>query len=316
MKSSISTPPISFYCPDLRTNRISGNNVAACDVQSDSPFVRQIFRGDYRQLWVVEHSSSSFLRLLYIDTSSTSRRVEAPFKRIRKINLRFRIPYYTQWGENLVVCGSDPAVGGWDVNKAVRMVPYHQGDILYWHATLTVAHDFSCNYNYFLVDEQRNVLKQESGKRQTFTLPQSLPDGASVDVYDLWLDGSAPSSLLSKSAFQKAIFHQDENKENHDDLKATIQQDDFLVETFNMQDSVLVRFMLCCPKMESGKIAFLTGSASALGNWNFKESVRLSYCADAYWKADCIIKKDEFPIRYPFITSSSFFPSLKKLLLY
>lgn len=226
--------------------------------------------------------------------------IEAPFKRIRKINLRFRIPYYTQWGENLAVCGSDPAVGGWDVNKAVRMVPYHQGDIIYWHATLTVAHDFSWDYNYFVVDDQRSVLKRESSKRQTLALPQSLPDGASVDVYDLWLDGSAPASLLSKSAFQKAIFDQDENKEKLEDFKATIQQDDVHVETFNMQDSILVRFILCCPKMGSGKIAFLTGSASALGNWNFKESVRLSFCADTYWQADCIIRNDEFPIRYKY----------------
>ncbi|KAH9299660.1 hypothetical protein KI387_031342, partial [Taxus chinensis] len=240
-----------------------------------------------------------------------STRIELPFKRIRKINIRFRIPYYTQWGENLAVCGSDPGVGCWDPNKALRMVAYHEGDILFWHATLTVADDFSCDYNYCLVDDQRNIIKWESGQRRSFTLLQGLPDGASVDVYDLWRDGSAPESLLSKSAFRNAIFCQDENEENLEDFKATIHQDHFPADTFNMQDSVLVRFRVSCPKMESGKIAYLTGSASALGNWNSKEAVKLYYGEDSYWQTDCTIRKDEFPIRYPFISSNSFFPGLR-----
>uniref|UniRef100_A0A0D6QV62 4-alpha-glucanotransferase n=1 Tax=Araucaria cunninghamii TaxID=56994 RepID=A0A0D6QV62_ARACU len=226
--------------------------------------------------------------------------VELPFKRIRKISLRFRLPYYTQWGENLAVCGSDPGLGAWDVKKALRLVPHHHGDVLFWHGTLTVAEDFSCEYNYCVVDDQRNVLKWESGKRRSFSLPEGIPDGGAVDIYDLWRDGSAPESLLSRSAFRKAIFCQDQNEVNIEDFKANINQDHFPRENFNMQDSVLVRFRICCPQMENGKFVCLTGSASALGNWNFKESVRLSHCGDASLQAYCIIRTDEFPIRYKY----------------
>eukprot|EP01018_Ginkgo_biloba_P034974 Gb_33253 [translate_table: standard] len=229
-----------------------------------------------------------------------SKGFELPFKRLRKISVRFRLPYYTQWGQNLIVCGSDPVMGSWKVKQAVQMMPHHQGDDLIWHATVSVPDNFRCEYNYCLVDDKRNLLKWESGKRRTFVLPDGLPDGASVDVYDLWRDGSAPESLLSRSAFRNAIFHQDDNENNLEDIKATNGQDHFPAETFNVQDSVFVRFRISCPRMEIGKTVYLTGSSSALGKWELKEAIKLFYCGDAYWQVDCKVRKDEFPIKYKY----------------
>jgi len=226
----------------------------------------------------------------------------SPFTRIRKVTLSFRLPYLTQWGQNLMVCGSDPALGAWKTKQGLRMTPRLQAaDVLFWHATLTVPHDFSCNYSYYVVDDQKNVLRLESGKRHAFVLPHGLPDAASVEIYDLWQDGSAPESLLSRSAFQKAIFHQDENEKNFEDTKTNIEEDHLSAENFNVQDSVVVRFRICCPRLERGKTAYLTGSASALGNWELKEAVRLSYFGDAHWQVDCTIRRDEFPIRYKYV---------------
>ncbi|MDA9081081.1 hypothetical protein N9M16_06640 [Candidatus Dependentiae bacterium] len=38
-----------------------------------------------------------------------------------KITVGFRIKYWTEWGQNLVVCGNDPRLGSWDVRKGVFM---------------------------------------------------------------------------------------------------------------------------------------------------------------------------------------------------
>jgi hypothetical protein len=111
----------------------------------------------------------------------------SPFTRIRKVTLSFRLPYFTQWGQNLMVCGSDPALGAWKTKQGLRMSPRLQAaDALVWHATLTVPHDFSCDYSYYLVDDQQNVLRSETGKRHAFALPHGLPDEAAVEIYDLW----------------------------------------------------------------------------------------------------------------------------------
>jgi len=37
------------------------------------------------------------------------------------VTLRFRVKYWTVWGQNLVLCGSDPRLGAWDVRKGVFM---------------------------------------------------------------------------------------------------------------------------------------------------------------------------------------------------
>ena len=40
---------------------------------------------------------------------------------IPKTTVGFRIKYWTEWGQNLVVCGNDPRLGSWDVRKGVFM---------------------------------------------------------------------------------------------------------------------------------------------------------------------------------------------------
>ena len=67
------------------------------------------------------------------------------------------------------------------------MTPCLKGDDnLVWHATFTVPHGFSSDYRYYLVDDQWNVLRSETGKQHAFALPHGLPDGASVEIYELW----------------------------------------------------------------------------------------------------------------------------------
>lgn len=36
-------------------------------------------------------------------------------------SIEFRVKYWTTWGQNLVVVGPDPRLGGWDVKKGVFM---------------------------------------------------------------------------------------------------------------------------------------------------------------------------------------------------
>jgi len=35
--------------------------------------------------------------------------------------VQFRVRYWTEWGQNLVICGADPRLGGWDPRKGVWM---------------------------------------------------------------------------------------------------------------------------------------------------------------------------------------------------
>eukprot|EP00252_Welwitschia_mirabilis_P024591 TRINITY_DN7346_c0_g1_i1.p1 TRINITY_DN7346_c0_g1~~TRINITY_DN7346_c0_g1_i1.p1 ORF type:complete len:954 (-),score=162.82 TRINITY_DN7346_c0_g1_i1:275-3136(-) len=218
------------------------------------------------------------------------------FERIRKINLRFRLPYYTQWGQNLLLCGTDPALGASNVNKGLRMIPYHEKDTLFWHVTISVPHDFKSEYSYYVVDDHRNVLRRETGKRHSISLPNGLSDKANVEIYDLWQDASAPESLLSRGAFRRAIFRQDEIQDKFENIETHNGDCKFKAA----QDVVIVCFRIFFPCRMVGQRPFITGSASAVGNWDLGKAVRLSYLGDACWKAECPIGKEEFPIKYKY----------------
>jgi hypothetical protein len=38
-----------------------------------------------------------------------------------QMSVQFRVKYWTEWGQNLVVCGPDARLGAWDVRKGVWM---------------------------------------------------------------------------------------------------------------------------------------------------------------------------------------------------
>lgn len=48
------------------------------------------------------------------------------------VTLRFRVPFQTRWGENLVLCGDDDRLGAWEPARGIWMQCFHAGDLLLW----------------------------------------------------------------------------------------------------------------------------------------------------------------------------------------
>lgn len=107
-------------------------------------------------------------------------------KGTKSVKLSFRIPYNTQWGQSLVVCGSESALGSWNVKRGLALSPQHQGDELIWGGSMAVPAGFESEYSYHVVDDDRNVLRWEAGKKRKLVLPDGLKDGEVVELHDLW----------------------------------------------------------------------------------------------------------------------------------
>lgn len=43
----------------------------------------------------------------------------------------------------------------------------------------------------------------------------------------------------------------------------------------------------------------MIGSPSKLGQWKTEGALKLSYAGESVWVAESVIKKDEFPVKYP-----------------
>lgn len=107
-------------------------------------------------------------------------------KSLSSVTLVFRLPYYTQWGQSLLVCGSEPVLGSWNVKQGLALGPSHEGDELIWCGKVAVSVGFRCEYSYYVVDDGRNVLRSEAGKKRRLTLPDGVREGAVVEIRDLW----------------------------------------------------------------------------------------------------------------------------------
>ncbi|KAJ4828347.1 4-alpha-glucanotransferase dpe2 [Turnera subulata] len=212
----------------------------------------------------------------------------------KSVNVSFRIPYYTHWGQSLLVCGSAPSLGSWDVKKGLLLSPSHHGDELIWSGAVAVpGPEFRAEYNYYVVDDDRNVLRWEMGKKRVLFLPQGITGGGcAVELRDLWQAGG--DGIPFRSAFKDVIF----KKNSALDVERPLGVVNKLVGDDG--DTVLVHFRICCPNVEEDTSVYVIGSSEKLGRWKVEGGLKLSYAGDSVWQADFVAPKADFPVRYPF----------------
>ncbi|KAL7588975.1 hypothetical protein Lser_V15G38764 [Lactuca serriola] len=212
-------------------------------------------------------------------------------KPLASVNVRFRIPYYTQWGQSLVVCGSEPVLGSGNVKKGLLLTPFHEGDALIWGGSLSVPAGFQSEYNYYVVDDERNVLRWEAGNKRKLLLPDGVENGKAVELHDLWQNGS--DSLPSKSAFKNVIFRTSSKLAIEKPL-GTIKN------KLDQEDLVIVQFKICCPNIAEGTSVYVIGSFVELGKWKVNDGLKLNYVGESIWEGDCVIPKGAFPLKYKY----------------
>ncbi|XP_024016763.1 4-alpha-glucanotransferase DPE2 isoform X2 [Eutrema salsugineum] len=205
------------------------------------------------------------------------------------VNLSFSIPYFTHWGQSLLVCGSAPGLGSGNVKKGLLLKPSQQEDQLIWSGCVSVPPGFSCDYCYYVVDDLKNVLRSEFGMKRKLLVPETFTGGESVQLRDLWQ--SADQSLPFRSAFKDVIFRNTREVEIERPLGVFENKSD-------QDDSVVVQFKICCSDVREGTSVYVLGTPAKLGKWKVENGFRLNYVGDSMWEADCLIPKADFPIKY------------------
>jgi len=102
------------------------------------------------------------------------------------VTLLFKLPYYTQWGQSLLIAGSEPALGSWNVKQGLSLSPVHQDNELIWCGKVSVAAAFTCEYKYYVVDDNKNVLRWEAGENRKLVLPDGVQEGDIIEIRDWW----------------------------------------------------------------------------------------------------------------------------------
>ncbi|XP_075638330.1 4-alpha-glucanotransferase DPE2 [Castanea sativa] len=212
-------------------------------------------------------------------------------KSLKSVNVCFRLPYFTQWGQSILVCGSEPVLGSWNVKKGLLLSPIHEGDELIWSGSVAVPSGFNCEYSYYVVDGDKNVLRCEMGRKRKLLLADGIQDGEVVEFHDLWQIGS--DDLPFRSAFKNVIFNRSWTLNVETPLGVIQNKLDEEAET------VLVQFKICCPNIEEDTSVYVIGSHINLGKWKVQDGLKLSYAGDSIWQGDCVLRKVDLPIKYP-----------------
>lgn len=207
----------------------------------------------------------------------------------KSVTVSFRIPYFTQWGHQLLVSGSEPVLGSWNVKKGLLLKPYHRDGELIWSGSIPVPVGFECEYSYYVVDDERNVLRWEVGKRRKLLLPDGVQNGHLVELHDLWKTGS--DSLPFRSAFKDVIFRRSWSLDVEKPHGVS-------TDNLDQEDSVVVQFKICCPNVEQDTSIYVFGSSLKLGQWKTHGGLQLNYAGESIWKADIVMQKDDFPVKY------------------
>lgn len=211
-------------------------------------------------------------------------------KSLNTVTLLFKLPYYTQWGQSLLITGSEPALGSWNVKQGLSLSPVHQDNELIWCGKVSVAAAFTCKYKYYVVDDNKNVLRWEAGENRKLVLPSGVQEGDIIEIRDWWQDAS--EALFLRSAFKNVVFNATEGVKKES-------QSASLNKSLDPED-IVVQFVISCPRLESGSTVVVTGSNPQLGRWQAQDGLKLSYVGDSLWKAICVLRKSEFPVKYKY----------------
>ncbi|KAG0604636.1 hypothetical protein M758_10G186000 [Ceratodon purpureus] len=220
-------------------------------------------------------------------------------RRFKRVNVRFKLPYMTHWGQTLMIVGSDALLGAGVVEKGQSMTPHQEGDVLVWQVSISVPEHFETEYNYVVVDDRFHVLRHESGAQRVLKFPDGLPNGATVEVHDLWQDSS--ETLLTKDAYRKVLFGEGRCRAVGDGVTKT---SSIPAIPLSLAESVVVQFKIKCSILDSDQSIFITGSSSELGVWNNAAAIPLSNEGGSSWQCMVVIPREDFPLSYKYLLKS------------
>ena len=202
------------------------------------------------------------------------------------MNIEFQIHYTTHPGQQLVISGSVPFLGGSDIKFAPLMSLKNSITGL-WCFRIEMVNPSGFTYRYFVKDDNYHTYLEEWGPDRNFSLGGKAT--GSILLTDRWRSQSDPDFSLYSSAFTNAIlkpgisFPAPKPKPGKDD------------------DSVIIRFKPSVTRIKSGHKVAVSGNVKSLGSWQEKKAISLGNPDHPTWKGDIRVPAKEFPVHYKYL---------------
>ncbi|MBD2713973.1 4-alpha-glucanotransferase [Microvirga sp. STR05] len=212
--------------------------------------------------------------------------------------LRFSLPYRTAWGQRLVVCGSEPSLGQWNLDHALPL--QYNPELGRWSHEISLPDDAvgTVEYKYILLDDQDGGKHWEWGPNRSVRHDGS--QFSRIVLEDFWRAPAQPENELFTAAFTEALLRRPAAAKAAKPAKAA-----------RVADAV-VRFQLAAPRVEPGHQLCVLGSDAALGAWDARKAVVLSDADYPTWTAEVALEQPDRTVQYKY---GIWDPTEKKIVL-
>jgi len=170
--------------------------------------------------------------------------------------VKFQISYYTNFGQEVYICGSIPELGDLDETNALKLTC--EGET--WFAEIETKTTAQIEY-YYLLKEYGRTTRKEWGKCRKLQISKAR----NFFVQDLWKNKPYHSYLYS-SVFIESIFAHEKTDSN----------------LTYFPNSILLNVI--CPFVKRGQKLVITGEINQLGNWDLNKAKQLDYTGNGEWK--------------------------------
>lgn len=217
----------------------------------------------------------------------------------------FRTKYWTNWGENVVVCGPAEALGGWNPERGVRMSCAHVGErTLEWRGEVefddwTGLRD-GVEYRYAVVDEHGHVIAWD-GEVRTLRLKDAATTGErGAECVDEWSSRATAESVFSRRAFANVVAP---DLARVGDIDDAIEGDRApTMSTSGGSRALDVRLEIRAPHATRTQRLAVTGSCSALGKSDKTKCLNLGKDAGTdVWSIEFRVDASEMPFEYAYL---------------
>ena len=196
------------------------------------------------------------------------------------MKIHFKIPYFTHWGQRILVSGNIPELGNGDLSKALSLNYQSPED---WCAEfeLISTETLEVNYKYILLDEQTGHFNEEWGDDRKLLVNPSKTDH--LFCVDTWNSTESIENVFLSTPFQKVLLH----KEN-------------AVESAKSSLKITHAFKVKMPLLKANEAICLIGDCDALGNWATNNPVLLSRSEGDWFTVQVDLSKATTEIHYKY----------------
>ncbi len=222
------------------------------------------------------------------------------------MTIRFSLPYRTQFGQRLAVCGSTPELGRW-LPDAAPLLQYDEATGCWSHEIEVPDTTLSLDYKYLLRDDHSGSTTWEAGPNRHLPLAGPTP----LRLADYWRVPGRPENELLTAAFTQALFRRPARAEAvaaeaapkaKKGGKAKNPTPNTEYPTPNTQHPAAgqVQFALTAPRVPSNLGLCVLGSDPALGAWDNRTCLVLSDADYPVWRGAVQLQNPSEPCLYKY----------------